>query len=73
MSYCEDYSDPFDRNPDDDEDESRENEFQDEENWTCLYPGKCLMPSMHCRDECHTEEDLEAYYMDILADEYSAP
>lgn len=60
MSYCEDYIEPFDLHPDHDEDET-----EDDEHWTCLYPDKCLMPGMHCRDECYTAEDAEAYYAEV--------
>lgn len=43
-----------------DRDDSAED---DEEDWECAYPGKCLMPGMgHHRSECHTVEDAEAYY-----------
>jgi hypothetical protein len=43
-----------------------ESEFEEEEYWTCAYLGRCLMPSPdHTRDECHTVEDMEAYYADM--------
>jgi hypothetical protein len=29
--------------------------------WTCCFPGKCLMPGEHLRDECHTIEMIEAF------------
>lgn len=61
MSYCEDYIDPFDRNLGDYDSEDIDDE-EDDDHWDCLYPDKCLMPAMHCRDECHTVEDVEAYY-----------
>lgn len=65
MSYCEDYIDPFDRELDGGEGDIRD---EDEDHWTCLYPDKCLMPAMHCRDECHTVEDAEAYYAEMFAE-----
>ena len=35
----------------------------DQEDWECAYPGKCLMPDpFHHRSECYTVEDAEAYY-----------
>jgi hypothetical protein len=47
MSYCEDYDDPFDREPEDDD-------------WDCAYPGECLMGYCdHMRHECYTVEDME--------------
>lgn len=37
-----------------------------DDDYTCAYPGKCLMPSMvHTRGECHTVEDMEAYYAEM--------
>lgn len=75
MSYCEDYIDPFDRNPCHDCGENLcicGDESDDDDHWTCLYPDKCLMPAMHCRDECHTVEDAEAYYAEILSEEQQA-
>lgn len=71
MSWCEDYNDPL---PDacdhgfplgincHDCDHDLED---DDDHWTCLYPDRCLMPAMHCRDECHTVEDVEAYYAEV--------
>jgi hypothetical protein len=56
MSYCEDYIDPFDREPDDDDwyDED------DDDSWDCAYPGECLMGyTDHMRHECYTVEDAE--------------
>lgn len=29
-----------------------------EENFGCLYPNKCLMPSFHFTNECHTDDDI---------------
>jgi hypothetical protein len=64
MEYCEDYIDPFDRDSFNGIDEvDRED---DDDHWECVYPGKCLMPFPHCRDECHTVEDAEAYYEEML-------
>lgn len=66
--YCEDYLDPFDRNPDDYEGEIEREEDEDE--WKCAYPGKCLMPSpLHQRHECYTVEDAEAYYAEMLSEQ----
>jgi hypothetical protein len=67
MSYCEDYVNPFDRDPNDDEGEIERED--DEDNWICLYPDKCLMPALHTRDECHTVEDAEAYYAETFAED----
>ena len=64
MSYDEDYIDPYDRDLGDYDSRDTEDE-EDEDHWTCLYPGKCLMPAFHCRDECHTVEDAEAYYAEM--------
>ena len=50
---CDDWDDFLDQNTLDDE-------------YECAYPGKCLMPSpIHTRDECHTVEDMEAYYKEM--------
>ena len=73
MSYCEDYIDPFPRdcehgvldgiNCDDCVDEAMED---DQEDWECAYPDKCLMPSpLHHRSECYTVQDAEAYYAEV--------
>lgn len=37
-------------------------EEDEDKDWGCLYPGKCLMPDLHFESECHTAEDMEAYY-----------
>lgn len=42
-----------------------EDEEDDPEYWTCAFPDRCLMPSDHSRDECHTVEDAEQYYADM--------
>lgn len=74
MSWCEDYMDPFPRdcehgvpdgiNCDDCADEGMEDEQDD---WECAYPDKCLMPSpLHQRSECYTIEDAEAYYAEAM-------
>lgn len=35
----------------------------DQEDWECAFPDKCLMPSLlHHRSECYTVEDAEGYY-----------
>lgn len=76
MSWCEDYIDPFQRTCDhgvpdgiscDDCDEDQlEALAEDDEQWECAYPGKCLMPSPdHHRSECYTVEDAEAYYAEV--------
>ena len=58
------YTDPFDRDereyliPEDDE--------ENEEQWECAYPGRCLMPDpLHHRSECHTIADMKAYYAEM--------
>lgn len=62
--YCEDYIDPFDRDPDDDEEGIEDDAEADQ--WECAYPGACLMPSPdHRRSECYTIEDAEAYYSEV--------
>lgn len=41
-------------------------ELNDEDEWECAYPDKCLMPSpLHQRNECYTVEDLEEYYREM--------
>jgi hypothetical protein len=38
----------------------------EDDEWDCAYPDKCLMPSIyHLRGECHTVEDMEAYYAEM--------
>lgn len=68
IEYCENRLDPFDRDPE--YDRAPDYDFNipdDEDEWRCAYPGKCLMPSMlHQRHECHTVEDAEAYYAEEL-------
>lgn len=45
----------------------------DEDEWECAYPDKCLMPSpFHQRSECHTVEDMEAYYRETEGQESNA-
>lgn len=40
-----------------------DDDLDDDEQWMCAYPDKCLMPSPdHHRSECYTVEDAEAYY-----------
>jgi hypothetical protein len=57
MSYCEDYIDPFDRDPDYDFIIAEEDE---DDSWDCAYPGECLMGyADHLRCECYTIEDAE--------------
>ena len=34
----------------------------DEDRWTCLFPGRCCMPFDHSSDECHTPEMAEEYF-----------
>ena len=58
MSYCEDYIDPFDRDPD--YDEGDEDFEDDDDSWDCAYPGECLMRyTDHMRCECYTIEDAQ--------------
>ena len=60
MSYAENEIDPFNSTPEDFADP-----VDEEYLWTCCYPDKCLMPGAHTRDECHTVEDMEAYYAEM--------
>lgn len=75
MSYCEDYMEPFAYdcehgiphgiNCDDCADEGLE-DCDDDEEWECAFPDRCLMPSpLHSRSECYTVEDAEAYYAEV--------
>jgi hypothetical protein len=57
MSYCEDYIDPFDREPDDDDGEY--DVYAGDDMWECAFPGECLMSGEHLRCECFTVEDAE--------------
>ena len=37
-------------------------EERDDEDWSCAFPGRCLMAyTDHMRDECHTVEMYEQY------------
>jgi len=41
----------------------------DEDQWTCLYPGRCCMPSpIHHQSECHTAEMAEEYMREEMAE-----
>ena len=54
-----DYTDLAD---DDNEDEM--------DSWECAYPEQCLMAfADHLRSECHTVEDMEAYYREMQEQE----
>jgi len=58
VSYCEDYIEPFDRDPDYDFVIAEEED--DDDSWDCAYPGECLMGyTDHLRCECYTIEDAE--------------
>lgn len=60
--YCEDYIDPFDCDPGDDEGHCAD----DKDEWECAYPGRCLMPDpLHHWSECYTVADMEAYYAEV--------
>jgi hypothetical protein len=76
MSYCEDYIDPFERECDHGRRDGMrcvectldalDERVDDDEDWECAYPDKCLMPSpLHHRSECYTVEDAEAYYAEV--------
>lgn len=53
-------SDSSDCHFDCEEDEGYEIEDEDDEDWSCAYPGECLMRHAdHMRCECHTVEDME--------------
>lgn len=44
----------------------------DMDSWECAYPDRCLMAfADHLRSECHTVEDMEAYYSEALEQEQS--
>ena len=50
-------------------DEYEQDEYGTPDEWMsvgCDTPG-CVMPGSHYRSECHTAEDMEAYY-DIMED-----
>lgn len=56
MAWCEDYTDPFDCEADNDWIEQDD----DDDYWDCAYPGECLMGyTNHMRHECYTVEDME--------------
>lgn len=58
--YCESYIDPFDREPDDEDDEGEYDTYAGDDAWECAYPSECLMRyTDHMRLECYTGEDAE--------------
>lgn len=44
-----------------DDGDFEEEDREDYELWSCLFPGKCCMPGEHMRSECHTAEMAEEY------------
>jgi hypothetical protein len=36
-------------------------EPREDEEWGCIFPGKCCMPGEHRKGECHTAEMIEAF------------
>ena len=37
---------------------------EDGDRWACAFPGRCLMPAEHLRDECHTVESYREFEKD---------
>lgn len=33
----------------------------DHDRWVCCFPGRCLMPAEHTKDECHTAGMMERW------------
>jgi hypothetical protein len=47
-----------------DDDYLGDDNLSDEEDFGCCFPGKCCMPGMHYRDECHAAEMMEQMIAD---------
>jgi hypothetical protein len=50
-----------------DYDGDSDREPREDEEWGCIFPGKCCMPGEHRKGECHTAEMIEAFNAEMEA------